>query len=44
MHHIVITLRVGPFIDSLCMKPTKNMDEPRERVVEFMRVENMQEY
>jgi len=29
MHHLVTILRSGPFADSLCKKPAKNLDELR---------------
>jgi len=29
MHHMITTLKLGPFADSLCKKPTTNLDELR---------------
>jgi len=29
VHHMIIALRSGPFADSLCKKPTTNLDELR---------------
>jgi len=36
MHHLITTLKSGPFVDSLCKKPTINLDELRQRASKFM--------
>jgi len=44
LHHMVTTLKPGPFVDSLCMEPTRNMDEMRIRVAKFMQLEELREF
>jgi len=44
MHHMVMTLKPGPFFDSLCKKPTTKMDELRQRVAKFMQLEELKEF
>jgi len=44
IHHIITTLRSGPFIDSLCKKPTTNLDELRQHVSKFMYMEELREF
>jgi len=44
MRHMVTVLKHGPFLDSLCKKPTMNLDELRQRAVKFMQLEEMKEF
>ena len=37
MHHM-------PFPDSLCKKPTTNLDELRQRALKFMQMEELREF
>jgi len=41
MHHMVTTLRPGPFVDSLCKRPATNLDELRQRSTKFMQLEEL---
>lgn len=41
LNNLSTTLIVGPFADSLCVRPPKTMGELQEKVVEFMRIEKM---
>ncbi|XP_068483121.1 uncharacterized protein [Phaseolus vulgaris] len=36
MHHMLTTLRPGPFADNLCMQPADSLDELRKRVTKYM--------
>jgi len=44
MHHMLTTLRPGPFADSLCMQPAKNLEELRRRAAKFMQLEELREF
>jgi len=44
MHHLVIALWSGPFIDNLCKKPTTNLDELRQRTKKFVQLEELRDY
>jgi len=44
MHHLVITLRSGSFVDSLCKKPTANLDELRQHAIKSMQLEELHDY
>ena len=44
MHHMITTLKPGPFADSLCKKPTTNLDELRQRASKFMQMEELREF
>ena len=35
IHHMVISLRLGPFDDNLCMEPAESLDELRRRAVKL---------
>ena len=36
MHHMLTTLRLGPFAEYLCMQPATILDELRKRAAKFM--------
>jgi len=44
LHHMVTTLRPGPFADSLCKKPTLDMNEMRVRATKFMSLEELRDF
>ena len=44
MHHMVTTLKPGPFSDSLCMQLTANLDELTHRATKFMQLEELREF
>ncbi|XP_068461731.1 uncharacterized protein [Phaseolus vulgaris] len=44
MHHMITTLKPGPFADSLCKKPAINLDELRQRASKFMQMEELREF
>jgi len=44
LHHMVTTLRSGPFADSLCKMPALNMNEMRVRAAKFMRLEELRDF
>ena len=44
MHHMVTTLQPGPFVDSLCKKPTTNLDELRQRAAKYTQLEELREH
>jgi len=44
IHHMLTTLRLGPFTDSLCMQPTTSLDELRRRAAKFMQLEELREF
>ena len=44
MHHMITTLKSGPFADSLCKKPATNLDELRQRASKFMQMEELREF
>jgi len=43
LHHMVTTLRLGPFADSLCMEPASSLDKLRRRATKFMQLEELKE-
>ncbi|XP_027941132.1 uncharacterized protein LOC114194928 [Vigna unguiculata] len=44
MHHHITALKPGPFVDSLCKKPVKNLDELWTRATKFMQMEELKEF
>ena len=36
MHHMITTLKPGPFADSFCKKLATNLDKIRQRASDFM--------
>jgi len=44
MHHLVGAILPGRFIESLIKRPTKNIDELRNRVTKFMQIEEHIDY
>ena len=44
LHHLVTSLKPGPFSDSFFMQPAKSMDELRHRVAKFMQLKEMREF
>jgi len=40
----VTALKLGPFSDSQCKKPTNNLDKLRQRAAKFMQLEEMREF
>jgi len=44
MHHMVTALQPMPFSNSLCKKPTANLDELRQRANKYMQLEELREY
>jgi len=44
MHHMLTTLRPGPFADNLCMQPTDSLDELRKRAAKYMQLEELREF
>jgi len=44
MHHLVTALQSGPFVNSLCKKPAKVLDELRQRAAKFMQLEELHDY
>lgn len=44
MHHMLTTLRPGPFADNLCMQPIDSLDKLRKRVAKYMQLEELREF
>jgi len=44
LHHMVMALQSRPFADSLCKKPTLDMNEMRVRATKFMRLEELRDF
>lgn len=44
MHHMLTTLRPGPFAENLCMKPNASLDELRRRAAKYKQLEELREY
>ena len=44
MHHLVSAVRPGRFTESLIKRPTKNMDELKNRATKFMQIEEHIDY
>ena len=44
MHHMLTTLRPGPFADNLCMQPADSLDKLRKRATKYMQLEELREF
>jgi len=44
MHHMLTTLRPGPFAVNLCMQPADSLDELRKRAAKYMQLEELREF
>jgi len=44
MHHMVTTLKPGPFSNSLCMQSATTLDELRQRATKYMQMEELKEF
>ena len=43
MHHMITTLRLRQFADSLCTKPVVSLNELRQTVAKFMQLKKLKE-
>jgi len=44
MHHMLTALRLGPFVDNLCMQPPTNLDELWKKAAKFMQLEELRKF
>jgi len=44
LHHLVIALRYGSFVDSLCKKFVTILDDLRIRAIKFMQMDELREF
>jgi len=44
MHHMVIALRLGPFLENLCKKLVMDLYELWQRATNFMQLEKLREF
>ncbi|XP_020220419.1 uncharacterized protein LOC109803309 [Cajanus cajan] len=44
MHHLTTTLRPGPFVNNLCKKSPRDLDDLRQRATKYMQMEELVEF
>ncbi|XP_020224143.1 uncharacterized protein LOC109806174 [Cajanus cajan] len=44
MHHLTTALRPGPFVNNLCKKPPRDLDDLRQRATKYMQMEELAEF
>ncbi|XP_020208719.1 uncharacterized protein LOC109793671 [Cajanus cajan] len=44
MHHLTTALRPRPFVNSLCKKPPRDLDDLRQRATKYMQMEELAEF
>jgi len=44
LHHLVITLKPGPFSGSLCKNPAASLEELRRRIAKYMVLEELKDF
>jgi len=44
MHHMMTSLRLGLFVDNLCMHAIASLDELRKRATKFVQLEELREF
>jgi len=44
MHHMLTTLRLGPFVDNQCIQSPDSLDELRKRVAKYIQLEELKEF
>ncbi|XP_020217688.1 uncharacterized protein LOC109801105 [Cajanus cajan] len=44
MHHLTRALRPGPFVNSLCKKPPRDLDDLRQRATKYMQIEELAKF
>ncbi|XP_020206188.1 uncharacterized protein LOC109791311 [Cajanus cajan] len=44
MHHLTMALRPGPFVNNLCKKPPRYLDDLRQRATKYMQMEELAEF